>query len=259
MRPRAMWARCSTTTRRTSSATGRDAPLSRPRGAGRELIRLGPAPLPGRARPGLRHRAVRPAGAAACRRLGGVDLSPGMLEQARALGVYDQVFGPTRRRSCAHRIRHDLVLAADVLLYIGDLAPLFAPPRAPWRRAGSSASPPSRRAGSRLLPAAEPALRPFRAPPPGAGGPPRLRDAAGRRRAAARRPAQRRGRPLRLPAQGLRAAARARETVHERPMALRRDRAQSFFFMNRSRSDWVALRNRPWSEPTATNCMPIAM
>ncbi len=56
----------------------------------------------------------------------GVDLSPRMLEQARALGVYDQL-------ECADLVdflsqadsRFDLVMAADVFIYIGDLEPVF--------------------------------------------------------------------------------------------------------------------------------------
>ena len=60
-------------------------------------------------------------------RLTGVDLSGRMLERARALGVYD-------RLECADIVaflehtdeRHDLVLAADVFIYVGDLARVFA-------------------------------------------------------------------------------------------------------------------------------------
>ena len=60
-------------------------------------------------------------------RLTGVDLSVRMLERARVLGVYD-------RLQCADIVaflehteeRHDLVLAADVFIYIGDLARVFA-------------------------------------------------------------------------------------------------------------------------------------
>jgi predicted TPR repeat methyltransferase len=60
------------------------------------------------------------------RRLAGVDLSEKMLEKARAAGLYDAL-------ACADIVdwlegrdaEWDLVLAADVLVYIGDLAPLF--------------------------------------------------------------------------------------------------------------------------------------
>jgi predicted TPR repeat methyltransferase len=60
------------------------------------------------------------------RRLAGVDLSEKMLEKAREAGLYDEL-------ACADIVdwlrqrgaEWDLVLAADVLVYIGDLAPLF--------------------------------------------------------------------------------------------------------------------------------------
>jgi len=59
--------------------------------------------------------------------LSGVDLSPGMLERCGAVG-YDEL-------SCADLVDHagelatgtiDLVVAADVLIYLGELGPLFA-------------------------------------------------------------------------------------------------------------------------------------
>ena len=60
------------------------------------------------------------------RRLDGVDLSVGMLARAEALGVYDTL---TRADVVAHLkatpARHDLVLAADLFIYIGDLASVF--------------------------------------------------------------------------------------------------------------------------------------
>jgi predicted TPR repeat methyltransferase len=60
-------------------------------------------------------------------RLTGVDLSAGMLEKARALGVYDHLAqGDVTEYLRSSGERHDLVVAADVLIYIGDLAPLFA-------------------------------------------------------------------------------------------------------------------------------------
>jgi predicted TPR repeat methyltransferase len=60
------------------------------------------------------------------RRLVGVDLSEKMLDKAREVGMYDELV-------CADIVawlegraaEWDLVLAADVLVYIGDLAPLF--------------------------------------------------------------------------------------------------------------------------------------
>jgi predicted TPR repeat methyltransferase len=70
-------------------------------------------------------------------RLVGVDLSPRMLEQARARGLY----------SALHEAElvawlqqaepgFDLVLAADVFIYIGDLAPVFAGVRRVLRPGG---------------------------------------------------------------------------------------------------------------------------
>jgi len=61
------------------------------------------------------------------RRLVGIDLSDGMLARARAAGHYDEL-------ACAELVawlgacetHFDVVLAADVLIYLGDLAPTFA-------------------------------------------------------------------------------------------------------------------------------------
>jgi predicted TPR repeat methyltransferase len=60
-------------------------------------------------------------------RLTGVDLSQGMLDQAAALGVYERLVAA----DLVEHLRtteesHDLVLAADVFIYVGDLAPVFA-------------------------------------------------------------------------------------------------------------------------------------
>ena len=60
------------------------------------------------------------------RRLQGVDLSQPMLDRAASLGVYD-------RLDCAELVehlarsdeRHDLVVAADVFIYVGELRPVF--------------------------------------------------------------------------------------------------------------------------------------
>jgi predicted TPR repeat methyltransferase len=59
--------------------------------------------------------------------LTGVDLSGAMIGKARERGVYDQLIvgdavAPMRQRQVAF----DLIVAADSLVYIGDLAPLFA-------------------------------------------------------------------------------------------------------------------------------------
>ena len=56
------------------------------------------------------------------RRLDGIDLSEKMAEQARARGVYDSVeVGDLLK---AKKGAYDLVIAADVLIYLGDLAPV---------------------------------------------------------------------------------------------------------------------------------------
>jgi predicted TPR repeat methyltransferase len=59
-------------------------------------------------------------------RLEGVDLSPAMLAQAAARGVYDAL---VRADIVAHlratEARHDLVVAADVFIYVGALDPVF--------------------------------------------------------------------------------------------------------------------------------------
>ena len=60
-------------------------------------------------------------------RLHGVDLSPRMLEQARSLGVYDRLECADAAEFLAGtRERFDLVLAADVFIYIGALEAVFA-------------------------------------------------------------------------------------------------------------------------------------
>ena len=62
-----------------------------------------------------------------CERLDAVDLSPGMVERARSLGVYDAATqGDIAEHLATLAPQYDLLLAADVLIYIGDLAPLFA-------------------------------------------------------------------------------------------------------------------------------------
>lgn len=71
------------------------------------------------------------------RRLAGVDLSEKMLAQARAAGLYDEL-------ACAdigdylaqHRQAFDLAVAADVLVYFGELDTLFGQVRAALRPGG---------------------------------------------------------------------------------------------------------------------------
>jgi predicted TPR repeat methyltransferase len=59
--------------------------------------------------------------------LDGVDLSPRMLDKARSLGVYERLL---QDDLIAHLQstpqRYDLVLSADVFIYVGDLEPVFA-------------------------------------------------------------------------------------------------------------------------------------
>jgi predicted TPR repeat methyltransferase len=58
--------------------------------------------------------------------LEGVDLSPGMLEQARVKGLYDHLaIGDVLAHLHAAKGRFDLIVAADVFVYVGDLADVF--------------------------------------------------------------------------------------------------------------------------------------
>ncbi len=59
-------------------------------------------------------------------RLVGIDLSAGMLDQAHALGLYDELAQADATGYLQTTTeRFDLILAADVFIYIGDLAPIF--------------------------------------------------------------------------------------------------------------------------------------
>ena len=61
------------------------------------------------------------------RRLHGVDLSLAMLQAAAARGVYDQLHQADLADHLARTDeRVDLLVAADVFIYVGDLAPVFA-------------------------------------------------------------------------------------------------------------------------------------
>ena len=63
----------------------------------------------------------------AVQRLDGVDLSPLMLDKARVLGIYDQlVQGDLVEHLRGSPQTYDLVLSADVFIYVGDLEPVFA-------------------------------------------------------------------------------------------------------------------------------------
>src|SRR5689334_585876 len=70
-------------------------------------------------------------------RLDGVDLSPLMLDRARALGVYEHlVQGDLVEHLRNTPQTYDLVLSADVFIYVGDLEPVFAGVKRVIHRAG---------------------------------------------------------------------------------------------------------------------------
>ena len=71
---------------------------------------------------GLMGRALR----ARADRLEGVDISPGMIAKARASGLYDELAVADLVAFCAGRRGADLAVAADALVYLGDLRPVFA-------------------------------------------------------------------------------------------------------------------------------------
>ena len=60
----------------------------------------------------------------------GVDLSPAMIAQAAAKGLYDRLVAADLEdflgRAAADRGQYHLVLAADVFVYVNDLAPIIA-------------------------------------------------------------------------------------------------------------------------------------
>ena len=59
-------------------------------------------------------------------RLVGVDLSPRMIERAAATGLYDELLvAEAVAHLHATPTRHDLVVACDVFIYLGSLAPVF--------------------------------------------------------------------------------------------------------------------------------------
>jgi predicted TPR repeat methyltransferase len=67
-------------------------------------------------------------------RLVGVDLAPAMIAKAIEKGIYDQTqvakiedfLDAAAKEAAKENTRYDLVLAADVFVYAGDLAPIFA-------------------------------------------------------------------------------------------------------------------------------------
>jgi predicted TPR repeat methyltransferase len=59
-------------------------------------------------------------------RLDGMDLSPAMIEKARARGIYDRLIVADLEPGMGQLgLLYDLVLAADTLVYLGDLVPVF--------------------------------------------------------------------------------------------------------------------------------------
>ncbi len=71
------------------------------------------------------------------KRLIGIDLSPRMLEKARALKIYDAlVEGDVERLPPGIEGPFDIVIAADVLVYLGDLDGVFAAARERLKNGG---------------------------------------------------------------------------------------------------------------------------
>jgi predicted TPR repeat methyltransferase len=72
---------------------------------------------------GLAGEAFRPFAA----RLDGIDLSPLMIEKARARGIYDHLSVADLEAALASPgPDYDLIVAADTFVYLGDLGPVFA-------------------------------------------------------------------------------------------------------------------------------------
>ncbi len=96
------------------------------------LLGLAAMVMPGRERlsvldlgcgTGLAGEAFRPLAA----RLDGVDLSPAMIEKAKARGIYDRLAVADLESALAEAgPAFDLILAADTLVYLGDLSAVFA-------------------------------------------------------------------------------------------------------------------------------------
>jgi predicted TPR repeat methyltransferase len=82
---------------------------------------------------GLCGAAIKPL----CRKLAGVDLSPAMIERCRQRGVYDELqVADLLTEMRKERERWDLITAADVLVYVGDLGEVFAAAAAALRPGG---------------------------------------------------------------------------------------------------------------------------
>lgn len=61
-----------------------------------------------------------------CHTLIGIDLSPVMLEKARSKQLYDQLCEADIQQALTQFQQIDLIVAADVFMYLGDLNPIFA-------------------------------------------------------------------------------------------------------------------------------------
>ena len=70
------------------------------------------------------------------RTLVGVDLSPPMLEVAARRGIYSRLVQGELLEALAAPEQYDLVLSADVFIYVGDLADVFAAVRRALRPNG---------------------------------------------------------------------------------------------------------------------------
>ena len=72
--------------------------------------------------------------------LDGVDLSPAMVAKARRRGLYDSLHEGDLGEFLARRPEcYDLIVAADVMVYLGDLAPVLAAARLALRAGGALA------------------------------------------------------------------------------------------------------------------------
>jgi len=70
-------------------------------------------------------------------RLDGIDLSPAMIEKARPLGIYDELLVGDIEQAPSKLDRHyDLILAADTVVYLGDLSKLLVAVKARLREGG---------------------------------------------------------------------------------------------------------------------------
>ncbi len=72
-----------------------------------------------------------------CQRMVGVDLSPGMIAKARERGIYDDLeVADVLDFLDRQTIKYDLILAADVMPYLGELRPVLTSARRALRNGG---------------------------------------------------------------------------------------------------------------------------